>query len=178
MGAKAKPSTLLTTPRCSSSCRALCPVPFSPHDIRHLFITEFLITLRLDCGAGTEHMDTERYQREREAFGSTIMGWRSSKTIDVYDHSRDGEHTLQVLARMQQSFAEDDMSASLPLRQSNRAMLKRLPRGRARKCFHQRWGKPSGSMMLKPSPGSRRCSSTASTWNKGEPGDGNPRSRF
>jgi hypothetical protein len=51
-------------------------------------------------------MDTERYQREREAFGSTIMGWRSSKTIDVYDHSRDGEHTLQVLARMQQSFSE------------------------------------------------------------------------
>jgi len=86
--------------------RALCPVPFSPHDIRHLFITEFLITLRLDCGAGTDHMDTERYQREREAFGSTIMGWSSSKTIDVYDHSRDGEHTLQVLARMQQSFSE------------------------------------------------------------------------
>lgn len=64
------------------------------------------MTLRLECGAGTEHLDTERYQREREAFGSTIMGWRSSKTIDIYDHSRDGEHTLEVLARMQQGFSQ------------------------------------------------------------------------
>jgi hypothetical protein len=72
----------------------------------HLFITEFLIMLRQECGAGTDHFDTERYQREREAFGSTIMGWRSIHTIDVYDHSRDGEHTLQVLALMQQRLAE------------------------------------------------------------------------
>jgi hypothetical protein len=86
--------------------RALCPVPFSPHDIRHLFITEFLITLRQECGAGTEHFDTERYQREREAFGSLIMGWRSAQTIDIYDHSRDGEHTLQVLAMMQHRLSE------------------------------------------------------------------------
>jgi len=88
------------------SFRSLCPVIFSPHDIRHLFITEFLIMLRQECGAGTDHFDTERYQREREAFGSTIMGWQSPHTIDVYDHSRDGEQTLQVLALMQQRLAE------------------------------------------------------------------------
>ncbi len=86
--------------------RPLCPVTFSPHDVRHLFISEFLILLRQECGAGTEHFDAERYQREREAFGSTIMGWRSTHTIDVYDHSRDGEHTLHVLALMQQRLAE------------------------------------------------------------------------
>jgi site-specific recombinase XerD len=34
--------------------RSLCPVTFSPHDIRHLFITEFLILLRQECGAGTD----------------------------------------------------------------------------------------------------------------------------
>jgi len=86
--------------------RSLCPVTFSPHDIRHLFITEFLIMLRQTCGAGTDHFDAERYQREREAFGSTIMGWQSPHTIDVYDHSRDGEQTLHVLAMMQQRLAE------------------------------------------------------------------------
>ena len=86
--------------------RSLCPVTFSPHDIRHLFISEFLIMLRQACGAGTDHFDAERYQREREAFGSTIMGWRSPHTIDVYDHSRDGEQTLQILALMQQRLAE------------------------------------------------------------------------
>lgn len=86
--------------------RSLCPVVFSPHDIRHLFITEFLILLRETCGAGTDHFDAERYGREREAFGSTIMGWRSAHTIDIYDHSRDGEQTLQVLAKMQHQLAE------------------------------------------------------------------------
>jgi len=86
--------------------RSLCPVTFSPHDIRHLFITEFLLMLREACGAGTDHFDTERYQREREAFGSTIMGWCSPQTIDVYDHTRDGEQALQVLALMQQRFAQ------------------------------------------------------------------------
>jgi site-specific recombinase XerD len=86
--------------------RSLCPVVFSPHDIRHLFISEFLILLREACGAGTDHFDAERYQREREAFGSTIMGWRSAHTIDIYDHSRDSEHTLQILAHMQQQLAE------------------------------------------------------------------------
>ncbi len=85
--------------------RSLCPVVFSPHDIRHLFITEFLILLRETCGAGTDHFDSERYQREREAFGSTIMGWRSAHTIDIYDHSRDSEQTLQLLAKMQQQLA-------------------------------------------------------------------------
>ena len=62
--------------------------------------------LREACGAGTDHFDAERYQREREAFGSTIMGWRSTHTIDVYDHSRDGEQTLHVLAIMQHRLAE------------------------------------------------------------------------
>jgi len=79
---------------------------FSPHDIRHLFITEFLILLRETCGAGTDHFDAERYGREREAFGSTIMGWRSAHTIDIYDHSRDTEQTLQVLAKMQHQLAQ------------------------------------------------------------------------
>ena len=86
--------------------RSLCPVVFSPHDMRHLFITEFLILLRETCGAGTDHFDAERYQREREAFGSTIMGWRSAHTIDVYDHSRDGEQTLHILAKMQHQLAQ------------------------------------------------------------------------
>ena len=62
--------------------------------------------LRQECGAGTNHFDVERYQREREAFGSTIMGWRSAHTIDIYDHSRDGEQTLHVLGLMQQRLAK------------------------------------------------------------------------
>jgi hypothetical protein len=44
--------------------------------------------------------------REREAFGSLVMGWRSRETIDIYDHTRDGERTLLVLATYQQSLSE------------------------------------------------------------------------
>jgi hypothetical protein len=83
--------------------QSLCPVHFSVHDIRHLFVTEFLITLRITCGAGTDQFNSDRYLREREAFGSQVMGWQSLRTIDIYDQSRDGERTLHVLATYQQS---------------------------------------------------------------------------
>lgn len=94
--------------------QALCPVRFSPHDIRHLFITDFLILLRQECGAGTAQFDAERYQREREAFAHTIMGWRGLRTIDLYDHSRDGEHTLEVLALLQHGYAERRYAPEVP----------------------------------------------------------------
>lgn len=71
-----------------------------------LFISEYLIKLRAACGAGTDHFDAERCLREREAFGSTIMGWRSSKTIDIYDHTRDGEAVLSVLTNYQHDLSQ------------------------------------------------------------------------
>jgi hypothetical protein len=83
-----------------------CPVPFSPHDIRHLFVSEFLIKLKIACGAGTDHFDSEKYLREREAFATSIMGWQSLKTIDIYDQTRSGESVLQVLASYQDDLAK------------------------------------------------------------------------
>jgi hypothetical protein len=92
----------------------LCPVRFSVHDLRHLFVTEFLIKLKLACGAGTDHFDSEQYQREREAFGCQIMGWRSTRTIDIYDQSRDGERTLSVLASYQQDLSQGRYVSAFP----------------------------------------------------------------
>jgi site-specific recombinase XerD len=86
--------------------QALCPVRFSPHDLRHLFVTEYLIKLKLACGTGTEFFDSEKYLREREAFGKTIMAWRSIHTIDIYDQSRSGEAIFSVLAGYQQDLAQ------------------------------------------------------------------------
>jgi len=85
--------------------QALCPVRFSPHDLRHLFVTEYLIKLKQACGAGAESFDSEKYLREREAFGQTIMAWRSIHTIDIYDQSREGEAIFSVLAGYQQDLA-------------------------------------------------------------------------
>ncbi len=92
-----------------------CPVRFSPHDIRHLFITEFLIRLKLACRAGTDQFDEEGYVQAREAFGSLVMGWRSVNTINIYDHTRDGEKTLSVLADYQQDLSKRRYVSTPPM---------------------------------------------------------------
>ncbi len=97
-----------------ASLQALCPVRFSPHDLRHLFVTEYLIKLKQACGAGTEFFDSEKYLREREAFGKTIMAWRSSHTIDIYDQSRSGEAIFSVLAGYQRDLAQRCYSMGAP----------------------------------------------------------------
>src|SRR5260370_12217024 len=73
--------------------------------LRHLFVTEYLIKLKLACGAGTESFDSEKYRSSREAFGKTIMAWQSTNTIDIYDQSREGEAVFSVLAGYQQDLA-------------------------------------------------------------------------
>src|SRR6266566_668 len=83
-----------------------CPVRFSPHDLRHLFVTENLIRLKIKCGLGTDHFDAETYLSEREAFGSQIMSWRSARTIDIYDQSRNGEAVFSTLAEYQQALSQ------------------------------------------------------------------------
>jgi len=92
--------------RLYSRFEALCPVRFSPHDLRHLFVTEFLIRLKIKCGLGTDHFDAETYLSERQAFGSQIMHWRSAKTIDLYDQSRNAAAVFPTLAEYQQDLSQ------------------------------------------------------------------------
>jgi site-specific recombinase XerD len=84
----------------------LCPVRFSPHDLRHLFVTENLIRLKVKCGLGTDHFDTETYLSEREAFGRQIMNWRSAQTIDIYDQSRNAAAVFPTLAEYQRDLSQ------------------------------------------------------------------------
>jgi hypothetical protein len=88
------------------SLQGMCPVRFSPHDLRHLFVTEFLIRLKMTCGFGTDHFDAETYLSEREAFGRQIMQWHSARTIDIYDQSRNGEAVFSTLADYQRNLAQ------------------------------------------------------------------------
>lgn len=108
--------------------QALCPVRFSVHDIRHLFVSEFLITLRLACGFGTDRFDAERYLREREAFGGLVMGWQSPRTIDIYDQSRDGERALTVLSTYQQKLSQRCYLTALPCDIVSDPIQKEAPR--------------------------------------------------
>jgi hypothetical protein len=82
------------------------PTRFSPHDLRHLFVSEYLIRLKIKCGLGTEQFDSERYRSEREAFGSQVMNWRSARTIDIYDQSRNGEAVFSTLAEYQRDLSQ------------------------------------------------------------------------
>jgi hypothetical protein len=76
------------------------------NDIRHLFISEFLMKLKLACQAGTDQFHEEEYLHAREAFGSLVMGWRCVNTINIYDHTRNGEKTLSVLADYQKDLSK------------------------------------------------------------------------
>ncbi|GAC1397917.1 MAG: hypothetical protein NVSMB65_16650 [Chloroflexota bacterium] len=58
--------------------RRWCPIPFSPHTIRHLVVTELLLEARQRCGT-----TSDAYLDLKLAIGA-MMGWRSPSTIDVY----------------------------------------------------------------------------------------------
>jgi hypothetical protein len=92
--------------RCYVPLQITCPVPFSPHDLRHLFVTENLIRLKIKCRLGTDHFDSDTYLSEREAFGSQVMCWRSAKTINIYDQSRRGESVFSTLAEYQKDLSQ------------------------------------------------------------------------
>jgi site-specific recombinase XerD len=103
-----------------------CPVRFSPHDLRHLFVTEFLIKLKISCGAGTEHFDSEQYLSEREAFGSMVMNWRSARTIDIYDQSRNGEAIFSTLAEYQQDLSQRCYATQQPMKANSPEKIEAL----------------------------------------------------
>ncbi len=104
-----------------------CPVRFSPHDLRHLFVTEFLIRLKMRCGLGTEHFDSEQYLSEREAFGSMVMNWRSARTIDIYDQSRNGEAVFSTLAEYQQDLSQRRYATQQPMKANSPEKIEALP---------------------------------------------------
>lgn len=86
--------------------QTLCPGRFSPHDLRHLFVTENLIRLKMKCGFGTNHFDAETDRSSREAFGCQIMNWRSAHTIDIYDQSRNAAAIFPTLAEYQRDLSQ------------------------------------------------------------------------
>lgn len=106
---------------------SLCPVRFSPHDIRHLFITEYLIRLKRACQVGTDQFDEEDYLQAREAFGSLVMGWRSVNTINIYDHSRDGEKALSLLANYQHDLAQRHYAPEPAIQTEQPCLLEHAP---------------------------------------------------
>lgn len=66
----------------------------------------FLLRLKHACRSESDQFREEDYLQAREAFGSLVMGWRSANTINIYDHGRNGEATLSVLADYQNDLSK------------------------------------------------------------------------
>jgi len=80
--------------------RKRCPIPFSPHTIRHLVVTELLLEARGRCDK------TSAVYLDLKMAIAAMMGWRSPQTIDVYDHSLDRLEALGVLHALQESIRD------------------------------------------------------------------------
>lgn len=81
--------------------RKHCLVGFSPHDLRHLHVTQLLLKARVVYGR-----EGEGYRNAKEAI-SRLMGWKSPDTIEAYDHTLRDADALELLAAMQQDIVHD-----------------------------------------------------------------------
>jgi site-specific recombinase XerD len=93
--------------RVYADARQLCPMDFSPHDLRHLLVTEWLILAR-------EELDTESsdYADHKRAF-SDLMGWSNPTTIELYDHSVNKVQALGKLFELQRRIRQRGMHLKL-----------------------------------------------------------------
>ncbi len=76
---------------------------FTPHDIRHLVVTENMARIR----AGTQH-DPERRHADTAGF-ARLMGWRGRRTIEAYDHSFAQADALGIVAQWH-TVLEDELT--------------------------------------------------------------------
>ncbi len=81
--------------------RKLCPVDFSPHDLRHLLVTELLIMARERWDKGNPD-----YADQKRVIATGVMWWADPSTIEVYDHSVDKVDALGLLADLQRRIGE------------------------------------------------------------------------
>lgn len=70
-------------------------VSFTPHAIRHLFVTQHLVWIKEEAGG-----DWEEQQRLKAGLVQ-IMGWHSRETMHIYDHTFSIAEAMQKLHAFQ-----------------------------------------------------------------------------
>lgn len=71
-------------------------VTFTPHAVRHLFVTQHLVWIKEEAG------DDREEQQRLKAGLVQIMGWHSRETMRIYDHTfsiQEAVHTLHEFQR-------------------------------------------------------------------------------
>lgn len=102
------------------AARRFCPIDFSPHDLRHLLVTELLVRAREQWDRHSlEYADIKRGMAD-------VFKWADPTTIELYDHSVDRVAALGLLSAWQRAIAE--RAASVGRRQG--ALAARDPQDR------------------------------------------------
>ncbi len=81
-------------------------VAFSPHDLRHLYVTKNLATIEAKAN-GNEHVEQEL----RDGFRQ-LMGWRSQDTMETYTHLLNKRKALFEVVQMQDTL--EQCSTTIP----------------------------------------------------------------
>lgn len=79
-------------------------VSFTPHAIRHLFVTQHLVWIKEEAGNDSEE------QRRLKAGLVQIMGWHSRETIHIYDHTFSLQEAVQKLHAFQRRAEQHALS--------------------------------------------------------------------
>jgi hypothetical protein len=91
------------------AARKRCPIDFSPHDLRHLLVTELLVRARAEWDPHSpEYADVKRGLVD-------LFAWADPTTIELYDHSVDRAAALGLLGAWQRAIAE---RAAKPVRRA------------------------------------------------------------
>ena len=70
-------------------------VTFTPHALRHLFVTNYLAWVK------EQAPDNPEEQRKMKEGLRLFMGWRSRRTMEIYDHTFSAQEALLSVARFQ-----------------------------------------------------------------------------
>jgi hypothetical protein len=87
-------------------------VSFTPHAVRHLFVTQHLVWIKEEAG------DDREEQQRLKAGLVQIMGWHSRQTMRIYDHTfsiQEAVHKLHEFQRKAESQAQMAVEAQSPL---------------------------------------------------------------
>ena len=87
-------------------------ISFTPHAIRHLFVTQHLVWIK------EEAADDKEEQQRLKAGLVQIMGWHSRETMRIYDHTFFIQEAVQKLHGFQRK-AESRSQALMAQRQQS-----------------------------------------------------------
>ena len=99
-------------PRQKEGKQVLQPLDFTPHDIRHLYVTEWLTKIKKKCIGDIERASILRQGLQRR------MAWRSPRTIECYDHSFTEQEQEEALDTFQREVEQEQEEPSVATKRS------------------------------------------------------------